>query len=153
MTRRRRLAAVVRSPGDALLAVRMTALAAVLPVLKAKVPMDRLVPLLWRAGSRDGRRDPDRDMQVVALSRLSHRLVGLGRRDNCLERSLIAYRHLAASNAAPLLVVGARHGAAGVEGHVWVVVDGEAVHDLRADIDTYVAVTSFGARGRRLTPE
>lgn len=53
-----------------------------------------------------------REKQVVRLSRLTRRVLFLRQQDNCLERSLIAYRHLSDENANPLLVVGARQGRA-----------------------------------------
>jgi hypothetical protein len=142
-------ARTLRSPADLLLVLRMLGWAVVLPVLKARMPLERLVALMW-ADARDGRsdRNPDRERQVVRLAELSHRAVTAGHRDNCLERSLIAYRHLAARNAAPLLVVGARPGSAGVEGHVWVTVDGRPVHDMPEEIATYEPLTVFGAGGR-----
>jgi hypothetical protein len=129
----------------------MVGWAVVLPALKARMPLERLVALMW-TDARSGRtdRDPVRVGQVARLAQLSHRAVTAGHRDNCLERSLIAYRHLAAGNAAPLLVVGARPGSAGVEGHVWVTVDGRPVHDLPEEIATYEPLTVFGAGGRVL---
>lgn len=144
-------ARAVHSPSDVLLVVRMMGWALVLPVLKARMPLERLVALMW-TDARRGRseRDPVRERQVVRLADLSHRALTGGRRDNCLERSLIAYRHLAAGNAAPLLVVGARPGSSGVEGHVWVTLDGRPVHDLPEEIATYEPLTVFGAGGRAL---
>ena len=125
--------------------------AVVLPVLKARMPLERLVALMWTEarGAQPGR-DLAQEHQVARLARMSHRAITAGRRDNCLERSLIAYRHLAARNADPRLVVGARAGSAGIEGHTWVTVDGEPVHDLPEEIATYVPITVFGAGGRSL---
>lgn len=144
-------ARAVHSPSDVGLVLRMLGWAVVLPALKARMPLERLVALMW-TDARTGapRRDPARERQVVRLAELSHRAVSGGRRDNCLERSLIAYRHLASRNAAPLLVVGARPGSAGVEGHVWVTVDGNPVHDQPEEIATYEPLTVFGAGGRSL---
>lgn len=139
----------LRSPSDLVLVVRMLAWAVVLPVLKARMPLERLVALMWTDAGAPGR-DPARERQVVRLARMCHRAITAGRRDNCLERSLIAYRHLAARNAAPLLVVGARPGSAGVEGHVWVTVDGTPVHDRPDEIATYVPLTAFGTGGRSM---
>jgi hypothetical protein len=151
LTRLSNGARAVRSPSDLLLVVRMLGWAVVLPVLKARMPLERLVALMWtEPGSAQPDRDPVRAHQVARLSRISHRAVTAGRRDNCLERSLIAYRHLSAQNADPRLVVGARTGTAGIEGHTWVTVDGEPVHDDPQEIATYVPVTVFGAGGRSL---
>lgn len=52
-----------------------------------------------------------------------------GARDNCLERGLVAYRYLSRAGAGPELVIGVAKGAQGVHGHVWVSIDGRAVHD------------------------
>jgi hypothetical protein len=123
--------------------------ALVLPALKVRLPLERLVALMW-ADAREGRtRDVVGERQIIRLASVSHRAITAGRRDNCLERSLIAYRHLAARNAHPLLVIGARTGPGGLEGHVWVTVDGKPVHDEPEEIATYVPLTAFGPRGRR----
>jgi Transglutaminase-like superfamily len=140
----------VRTPDAAWLTARMLGWALVLPIVKSRVPLERLAALMWTDSPGGLVRDPERERQVARVATLSHRVLTGGRRDNCLERSLLAYRHLSAVNAAPVLVVGARSGRqGGVEGHVWVIVDGEPVHDRPAEIATYVPVTAFGARGRR----
>jgi hypothetical protein len=147
--RLRRTAGAVRSPSAAWLVVRMLGWALILPILKVRMPMERLVALMWTDARGDlQHRDPAGERQVARLSRISHLAITAGRRDNCLERSLIAYRHLAARNAGPLLVVGVRAGRQGTEGHVWVTVDGEPVHDQAADVATYQPLTVFGAHGR-----
>jgi hypothetical protein len=150
MARVQRVAAAVRSPAEAWLVARMLAWALVLPALKARVSLKRLVALMWV----DARRPEERggastELQVARLSKLAHRLSSAGRRDNCLERSLIAYRQLSARNLDPLLVVGTRSGPDGVEGHVWVTVDGRPLHDEATAVATFVPLTAFGAGGRR----
>lgn len=145
--RTRRAIAAVESPADALLAVRMLGWALVLPVLKSALPLQRLVRLMAREG-RATARDTDTEHTIITLSRVVHRAVGLGRRDNCLERSLIAFRYLSAANADPLLVVGACAGATEIEGHVWLTVDGDPVHETRERVDRYARVTEFHADGR-----
>lgn len=143
----RRAAGAVRSPADALLAVRMLGWALVLPVLKRALPLEQLVRLL--AGRhRAAAREPATERTIITLARSVHRAVGLGRRDNCLERSLIAFRYLSAVHADPVLVVGARTGETGLEGHVWLTVDGSPVHDSAPKVDRYVPVTVFCADGR-----
>jgi hypothetical protein len=57
-----------------------------------------------------------------------------GARDNCLERGLVAYRYLARAGASPELVIGVAKSAQGVHGHVWVTIDGRAVHDSPATL-------------------
>lgn len=147
MARARRAVAAVESPADALLAVRMLGWALVLPVLKSALPLQRLVRLMARAG-RATTRDIETEKTIIALARVVHRAVGLGRRDNCLERSLIAFRYLSAVNADPLLVVGACAGETEIEGHVWLTVDGDPVHETRERVDRYAPVTVFHADGR-----
>ena len=145
----RAVAVAVHSPRGAWLALRMVGWALVLPVLKVRMPLERLVAVMWTDARHERDRDVAGERQVVRLASMSHRAITVGRRDNCLERSLIAYRHLAARNAGPLLVLGARTGPGGMEGHVWVTVDGEPVHDAPEEIATYVPLTAFGVRGHR----
>jgi hypothetical protein len=146
--RLRRAAATIESPADAALAVRMLGWALVLPVLKTVAPLRTLVRLMSTGGGRRAPRDTEAERRIGSLARLSHRAAGAGRRDNCLERSLIAYRYLCAANADPVLVVGARDGPSGVEGHVWITVDGEPVQDNGEEIRQYAPVTAFDADGR-----
>jgi hypothetical protein len=122
----------------------------VLPALKTWLPLERLVRLMWVDAPQGRRRNPDRERRVRRLSRLAAGPVRPGRQSNCLERSLIAYRHLAAASADPVLVIGMRPGANGTEGHAWVLLDGRPVHDSPEEIATYTPVTVF--RGGRRQP-
>jgi hypothetical protein len=148
--RLRSAARLLRTPADAWLTVRMLAWAVILPALTRRLSLDRLAAVMWSAARGDARREPARERRVALLTRASHRAVTGGRRDNCLERSLLAYRHLSAVNARPVLLVGARSAADGtVEGHAWVTVDGKPVHDRPEDLATYVPLAAFGVHGHR----
>jgi hypothetical protein len=67
---------------------------------------------------------------------------------NCLERSLAAFRLLSQAGATPHLAVGVRTGAGGVEGHVWIVLDGEPFAEA-GDVGRYAVVVSFDDQGQR----
>lgn len=150
VARLRRAASAIDSVGDAWLAVRMLGWALILPALKVAVPLETLVRLMALDGSRSPR-NFEAEGRIGRLAHLAHRFASAGWRDNCLERSLIAYRYLSAANAGPLLVVGASRSGTGLEGHVWLLVDGEPVADSRDDISHFVPVTAFGAGGRITT--
>ena len=147
LERLRRVAGAVESSSEAVLTVRMLGWGLVLRVLKRVVPLERLVRVV-AIEPRHGPRDLGAERRIGRLARLAHRGSSVKRRDNCLERSLVAYRYLTAANAAPVLVVGARAGDAGIEGHVWLTVDGEPIHDAQAALDLYTPVMTFGADGR-----
>jgi len=118
-----------------------------LPVLTSTVPLATLIRLMARKPGRG--RDAAREHRIAGLARLSHRAASLGLRDNCLERSLIAFRYLTAAGAAPALVLGAKRGVDGVvEGHVWLLMNGEPVHDSQLRISEFAVVTEFASDGR-----
>lgn len=138
----------VTSPADAWLAVRMTAWALVLPVLKRVVPLPRLVQLVVTRRPRHSARDVARERRIVALSRLVY--APLVRADiGCLQRSLLAYRFLGAAGARPSLLVGMRREANQVHGHAWVAVDGEAVGEPAAWVAQFSPLLVFGSEGVR----
>ncbi|MFY9578440.1 MAG: lasso peptide biosynthesis B2 protein [Gaiellaceae bacterium] len=128
-----------------LLAVRMGSWALALPILKRVVPLQRLAQVMRDDGC--GPRDLAYERQIVALSSLLARLRPPRFRDNCLERSLLAYRFLTRANADPRLVVGVRLGEAGVLGHAWVTLDGEPIHESPAAISEFSQVVEFGPEG------
>jgi hypothetical protein len=133
----------ISSPSDAWLLARMTSWALVLPVLKYTLPLPRLVRFVAATGT--GRRRAQLEKKITNLSRVLYRASPLVR-DNCLERSLVAYRFLGRANARPELVV-----AMGEErvGHVWVTLDGQPVHDQPASVAKLVPMIVFGADGQR----
>ena len=141
--RARVLRASICSPADAWLAVRMVGWRLVLPVLKRTLPLPRLARLMWAPASSRAR-DPGREEQIATLARgLSGRRRDGSRFDNCLERSLVAYRFLSRAGAEPELVVGVTRDEP-VRGHAWVRLDGEPVGD---SVDEFEEMTAFGRDG------
>jgi hypothetical protein len=146
LDRPRKLVRKVGSPSDAWLASRMTGWALVLPMLKHAMPLPRLARLMWRRGRGPATpRDVDR---IVRLSWAAARLRPLPGRDNCFERSLIAYRYLSALNAGPRLVVALRSTGPASEGHVWVTIDGRPV--AGEDVSAFTPLFELGPHGERL---
>jgi hypothetical protein len=132
----------IRSPGDAWLACRMAVWRLTLPLLKWVVPLPRLARLMWSA-SAQRKRDPAREEQIATLAEAISGRRGGRRLDNCLERSLVAYRFLSQAGAEPRLVVGVSRDEP-VRGHVWVMLDGQP---LRDSVDEFEEVTAFGTEG------
>ncbi len=146
---RRRAGVAVRllaSPRDFWLLVRMAAWAPLLPLLKFALPLPRLVRLL-APQPRARPRDREAERRVTRLSRLLYRSRGIGVRDNCLERSLVTFRYLSLASARPELVVGMRKDEDNFVGHVWVLLDGEPVHDAPESLRELVPVMAFDASG------
>jgi hypothetical protein len=71
--------------------------------------------------------------------------------DNSLERSLVLYRYLGRSGARPELVVGVGKRDESVAGHVWVVLDGEALYETPTSLSEFAPIVSFDAEGRSLS--
>lgn len=141
------LRAAVVTPADALTALRMAVWVPALPILKRTVPFPRLVRLMAQDGP--GPREEERELRITRIARLLYRSRTTPMRDNCLERSLVAYRFLGRAGAGPELVVGVRKGEDAVHGHVWVTVDGRPLLEEPADLDPFVAVMTFQAGGAR----
>lgn len=131
----------VRSPGDAWLALRMAVWRIALPILKWTLPLPRLARLLW--SGRERQRDATREEKIATLAEALSGRRGDQRFDNCLERSLVAYRYLSLAGAEPELVVGVSRDAP-LRGHAWVRLDGDV---LRDNVDEFEEVTAFGAEG------
>lgn len=118
---------------------------AALPGMKRLVPLKRLARLMWMESGHHP--DPATRRRIVELSA---RLAGVRprrSRGNCLERSLLAYRYLAAIGADPRLVIGVTRTDADVAGHAWVTVDGRPVHDDPAGLEGITPLAEFGRRG------
>ena len=142
LRRARVLLSAIRSPADAWLALRMIGWRVVLPVLKWTLPLPRLARLMWAGTTRE--RDPAGEEQIATLARgLSGRRRNGSRFNNCLERSLVAYRYLSRAGAEPELVVGVSRDLP-VRGHAWVSLDGEPLGDR---VDEFEEVTAFGPEG------
>jgi transglutaminase superfamily protein len=149
VTRIRAVRRGIEQPADVWLAMRMLAWALLLPVLARTMPLATLAPRLWRESRRTEAR---RAARVIVLSGA---IYGRRRplRDNCLVRSLLAYRFLAEADADPRLVVGVRPGRSSVDGHVWVTVRNLPVHESRASLQEFRPLVVFGRRGRAETLE
>ena len=147
--RRARLAAsLLASPADAWLAVRMAGWRLVLPLMKRRLPLARLVRLMWR-GEQARPTTPQREARIAGLARVVYRSDHVSRRGNCLERSLVLYRYLSAAGADPQLVVGIRSGEAAVRGHAWITVRGEPIEEPPQSLDGLTEVVSFRGDGSR----
>jgi hypothetical protein len=124
----------------------MSGWALVLPVLKYVLPLRRLVRLAASRG--DGSpREPMRVEKVTNLARIIYRSSASVVRDNCLERSLVAYRYLGRANADPELVVGMGKNGADFLGHVWVTLDGKPLYDSPEKLAEFEPVVVFDTRG------
>src|SRR5437764_2189223 len=108
----------VRSLQDASLVTRMLFWRLLLPVLKRLLPLPALARLMstWR------RPPPGGQSKVIELAAWLYGPRALSDGENCLDRSLLLYRYLAALDPATRLLVGFRPGEDGVEGHAWVAV-------------------------------
>lgn len=120
--------------------------AAIVRPLKHVVPLPLLIQWI-RPSRRDAALRPDVEPALSAYlnqrGRFPARPPG-----NCLDRSLAAYRVLCAIGADPRLVVGVRPRAGGIDGHVWLMVDGQPFAE-RGDIETFASIVTFDAEGRR----
>jgi Transglutaminase-like superfamily len=141
-----RLRELVR--GAPLLSARILALSFVVRVAKHVVPLPRLVRLAW--SRRHGRLHPEDKARIVRLTRGVPGLRPIPGRDNCLERSVLAYRYLSRAGADPILVSGVSRRPGGIAGHVWVLLDGQPVHESPDAVAEFVPVVRFGAGGHRL---
>jgi hypothetical protein len=109
MPSRRRLrtvTALITSPADMWLGVRMFAWSLLLPVLKYVVPLPLLARLMWSRARVEPQ--PGQEEKVAAFARRISRVRPLPHRDNCLEKCLLIYRFLSRFNADPRLVTGVR---------------------------------------------
>jgi Transglutaminase-like superfamily len=132
--------------GAAWLGARMLAWRLALPVLKRVLPLAALARLAWPR--RRSRRRPEREALVAGIVA---RLYGSERGDdNCLERSLVAYRFLAQAGAGPRLTCGIRRADGEVVGHAWIVLDGRPLAAADERVEEYTQVAAFGAGGARL---
>jgi transglutaminase superfamily protein len=112
-----------------------------LPVLKWALPLPRLVQLM-DASPRSTSASPSRD-RVTALTNWIYDSRFVPARENCLERSLVAYRYLGKADADPELIVAMRREDQSVLGHTWVVVDGSPINEGSERLEGYIPVVSF----------
>jgi hypothetical protein len=135
--------------GTAWLGARMLAWRLALPALKRVLPLAALARLAWPRRRRRHRR-PDREALVAGIvARLYCSERG---DDNCLERSVVAYRFLAQAGAEPRLTCGIRRTDGEVVGHAWIVLDGRPLAAADEGVEQYTLVAAFGAGGTRLAP-
>ena len=157
-TRRRRdprrlgraLRSSISSPRDLVTLASMAVWAFALPILKRVLPLPTLARLAWTR-PRLRERDLERERQAAGLAHRLYRSRLIGD-DNCLERSLVAYRFLARLNADPHLGAAVRNGEEGFVGHVWVAVDGEPLTESPADLAEYTPIVVFGDGGAARMP-
>ena len=136
---------VILRRGNAILAARMAPWVLLLPALKRLLPLPRLARLMW-IDPRSSR--PSQAQDVFALSGSLTRLLRIRSSSNCLERSLLAYRYLAAAGCDPELVIGvARPNDAEIQGHAWIELRGRPVREPD-DVDRFIRVVGFGTRGQ-----
>jgi hypothetical protein len=130
------------------LVVRMLMWRLLVSTLKHVVPIRRLVTIA--SGSKPGVAaagtlpSPNR---IVELARLACRPRLIRSQDNCLDRSLIAYRYLRAAGASPSLVIGFGRDGGAVRGHAWLPIGGNEVgepHRTREDFKELVRFTADG---------
>ena len=126
---------------DVVLATRMLGWSAILPVLKHVVPLRRLACLM--RVEHKGQRRFERERTVTLLAERMYRFRPFARRDNCLERSLLAYRFLSMSGANPRLLIGVDRSVERPDGHAWVVLDGEPLYETRESIDRFFPLAEF----------
>jgi hypothetical protein len=136
----------LQSREEAILLLRMSMWALLLPILRRTLQLDVLARLMWREPRR--RKRVDDVGRVVDLSRLVARRRPPTSENRCLERSLLAYRFLSARNADPKLVVALRETNEPPRGHAWVVVAGVPVGEP-GPLDDYVPLVTYGRGGRR----
>lgn len=118
-----------------------------LPLLKRRMPLPRLVALMAAKG------DPAASgralRRVVFVVDAVLRLRGGDR--NCLERSLLLYRFLGAQERTPELRIGfVRDGSASLVGHAWVTIDGEPVGEADHPSQLYDELLAFAGDGSLL---
>jgi hypothetical protein len=148
--RARVLAACIEGPADIWLVVRMLGWRLVLPGLKWALPLPRLVQLMWWS-SEPSASTPERKRRIATLASGLSGPASIPALDNCLERSLLAYRYLSKVGAEPELIVGFSLSGGALLGHAWVNVDGEAVYGEAEPLDGFETTICFG-RGGAINP-
>lgn len=124
----------------------MLAWRAILPVLKYVMPLPRLIALMHPRHAREARR-LDREQRVAMLAESVFEASRSS--EDCLELSLVLYRYLGETGAAPRLVIALRKDGDFARGHAWVTVDGVPVHDSPLLLDDFVSVVTFDSDGSR----
>ena len=147
MSHDRRLRELMRE--SPLFCARILGWSIVFRVAKHILPLPWLVRIAWSV-----RRKAADDRELARIVRLTAGVPALRPirgRDNCLERSLLAYRYLSRAGAAPVLVSGVSRRGEKIAGHAWVLLDGEPVHESAAALAEFLPVVQFGCQGERLS--
>ena len=139
-----RLREVLGSPADLFLLARLLAWAAALPILKRTRSVSRLVALMTPSESQ--RSNARIERSAITLSRWIYRAPFVP--DNCLERSLLAYRYLVRDRREHRLYLGIRADEGGYPGHAWLTVDGVPVHEPDEALEAYVPLVVFDGYGK-----
>jgi Transglutaminase-like superfamily len=145
--RARVLADYVDGPADAWLATRMVGWRLVLPLLKWVLPLPRLARLMWSGSADSGELGAGRSERIGGLAHALSGPRGAPVLDNCLERSLLAYRYLSAAGARPELVIGVSRESEPRRGHAWVRLGGEPLRETEASLEEFEEVACFGPEG------
>jgi hypothetical protein len=132
--------------GERTLVARMLAWRLVLPILKRILPIRRLVRLMRMRRPSRGRL-PGSAERIAEIAALVCRPRVLGSQDNCLERSLLAYRYMSAIGAGPELVIGIGRERGNTIGHAWVALDGKPVVESAASVKGFTQLMSFTGGG------
>jgi hypothetical protein len=132
-------------------AVTAIAVASWLPRYVAYAALRRVFPLAsvarWAWSPARTGRDPAREARMIAcVHRLRQFLAPRG--GDCLPASLVFYHAFSRRGASPTLNVGFRRADRGLDGHAWVVVDGECVDDTADNLAGFVVAFSFDRDGQ-----
>jgi len=124
-------------------AARLAPAFLILGVAKHVIPLRTLARWSWRRP----RRGAKSDVAIIASQVLGvGSLLGLPDRD-CLQRSLLLYRELAAAGWSPELVVGFATGSGTLKGHAWVRHHGDVLTEPASGLSGFDATLVFGAGG------
>jgi hypothetical protein len=146
--RARLVIGLLTGPDDLWLALRMAAWRLVLPALKRRMPLPKLIHLMWRQAPAEPA-GPAREARVADLAAMVFRSEHPYRYGNCLERSLVLCRYLSAAGSDPELLVGMRRGENELEGHAWVVARGHPVGEPPESLEGYAQIVGFRGYGSR----
>jgi len=136
----------ISTPGDVLLAIRITLWTGVLRLLKHVVPLEVLVRAIRRSPELDA--DAGRERQVVAMARWAARVWAWSSDDTCLERALVRYRFLSGTDADLRLVFGFSRDGGRLKGHAWVVVNGVSIDEDEEALVDFSPAGMFDSDGR-----
>lgn len=140
-----RFVLVIRHPADLWLLLRISVWALVLPALKRMIPLQTLARWMWVAPGRSV--EQHRDEKIGAAVRWIS--IFIYRDDtSCLERSLLLYRFLSASDKNPVLISGLKRTEdQGWKGHAWIMVDGKPFDESEASVKEFKTLMIYGNNG------